>query len=81
MDLIHKDVQVAGAWSSRRRIFAVLGLLGTLVLVVLMVLIIARSFIMLAGLLTAMVTVFRCHRALRLMPGGPVISSPGHGGL
>jgi hypothetical protein len=45
------------------------------------VLIIALSFTMLAGLLTAMVTVFRCSRAFRLMPGVPVISSPGDGGL
>jgi hypothetical protein len=35
MDLIHKNVQVAGACSSRRRVFAVLGLLEILVLIVL----------------------------------------------
>jgi hypothetical protein len=35
MDLIHKNVQVAGAGSSRRRVFAVLGLLEILVLVAL----------------------------------------------
>ena len=35
MDLIHKDVQVAGAWSSRRGVFAVLALLGVVTLAVL----------------------------------------------
>lgn len=40
-------------------------------------LIIARPFTMLAGLLTAMMTVLRCRRPSALMPGVPVISSPG----
>ena len=35
MGLNHKDVQVAGAWSSRRRVFPVLGLLEILVLIML----------------------------------------------
>ena len=35
MDSIHKDVQVACAWSSRRGVFSVLELLGVLVLIAL----------------------------------------------